>query len=269
VPVGSGYLSVHEFDLERFQKNFYFPGRALVGGLKRLEEAGYLVLSDSFKSPSRVKIAMASQDLYEYQVMHATMEPLIKTLLRIYGGGLFSEYIPVREEQVAYYLGADSRQVVNQLQFLHKHGVLEYLPARDKPHITFLTERYDPQDLPLAKFNFEARKQLDMERAGAMIRFAKLQEGCRMQFVSGYFGQEVSRCGVCDNCLKEAKKPRPVSPEELRAIVLEALAAPATSSELAARLALYDKKAVLDTARQLLAENVLEKDSDNRVYVKK
>ena len=90
-----------------------------------------------------------------------------------------------------------------------------------------------------------------------------------MQTVAGYFGQQGDRCGACDNCLKEAKKARPTAPDQLRKMVLEALQAPATARELAQRLPGHDKQALVDAARQLLAENLLEKLEDGRVLAKK
>ena len=69
--------------------------------LKKLEEEGLIQLNEGFYRPSQVHIHVEHKKLYEFQVAHARFDPLIKALLRLYGGELFSDFMIISESQVA------------------------------------------------------------------------------------------------------------------------------------------------------------------------
>ena len=95
--VGSSQGESFDFELEDFCKRFSLKSSSVYPALKKLEETGLVQLSESFYRPSRIHFSIDKKKLYDFQVANAKFDPLIKTLLRLYGGELFAEFIPISE----------------------------------------------------------------------------------------------------------------------------------------------------------------------------
>ena len=228
IPVGLGYMESYPFDLERFQGVYAFPGRALAGALDRLEGAGLIVRTESYRSTAKLQCLVSFEQLYEHQMLHPATEPLLKTLLRLYGGELFTDATSISEQRLALALGLDVRTLARTLQTLAKQNLLAYTPPAEQPQITLLTPRYAPEELPLRAQNLDQRRLQDLARAEAMVSMVAEPEACRMVRLVGYFGQTLPRpCDLCDNCLRRKKAERGDAPTPGRALarVQEVLAA--------------------------------------------
>jgi len=255
VPVGAGALESFSFSLEHFQTTFNLPGKGLVGALRRLQEAGLIALSDSYQAPGRLQFLWPYDKIYEHQMLYPATEPLLKTILRVYGGGLFAEGVAFSETAVARALGTDEPTLARQLASLERLGMLVYAPPTEKPQLTFLTQRYAPEDLPLRAQRLAERKAQDLARAHAMLHMITEGQACRMVRLVGYFGQTMPAvCGICDNCLAKKKGPR--LPQDERALQEKVLAHVRGLQEVAITLLLKnwpatDPAAVLEAVRAL------------------
>ena len=174
--------------------------------LKKLEEEGLIQLGESFYRPSRVHIQMEKAKVYEFQVANARFDPVIKTMLRIYGAELFTDFIPVSESVIAQGMKGAVSEVRILLDQLLKLQVFAYEPASDKPRITFLLQRQDADHLPLNHRRLIERRDLALSKAEAMIHFTEQPVRCRMQVVLEYFDEKSSSpCGKCDVCIERKK----------------------------------------------------------------
>jgi ATP-dependent DNA helicase RecQ len=144
--------------------------------------------------------------LYEVQIQHAKLDPVIKLLLRTYGGNLFSEYLRIQEVKLAKTLGIKEPELVKALEQLAKMDVLDYDRKKDRPQLTFLTERFDAGTLPLNFQRIQLRKELAFSKATQMVTYASQTRLCRTQYIQEYFGEQTDQaCGVCDCCLAQKK----------------------------------------------------------------
>ena len=226
VPLGGGLLESFDFNLERFQQTFGLPARPLVGALDRLEGGGFIARTDSYRVPGRVQFLTDFERIYEHQMLNPATEPLLKTLLRLHGGSLYAQPTAISEQRLAYALGMDAAGLGRQLQTLARQGLLSYTPPAEHPQLTFLTERYAPEELPLRAQNLDERRLQDLTRAETMVSLALEPEACRMVRLVGYFGQTLPRvCGICDNCLRRKKEEQTAPPASagLEARILAAL----------------------------------------------
>lgn len=57
-----------------------------ISALKFLERDGWLAVSEAVYIPSRLKFEVDYQEVYKLQVQSAKYDPLIKLILRNYGG---------------------------------------------------------------------------------------------------------------------------------------------------------------------------------------
>jgi ATP-dependent DNA helicase RecQ len=102
-------------------------------------------------------------------VANPKLDPLIKSLLRLYGGELFSNYLPINEKELAILLKTEPGQIRKWLQFLHYQKVLDYQASSDSQQITFLTPRQDANNLPIDHAQIAWRKKLAVNKAKAVI----------------------------------------------------------------------------------------------------
>ncbi len=204
--IGSNEGETYDFDLEAFCLRFDFKTAPAFAGLKKLEEEGIVQLSENFYRPSRLHIHMEKTRLYEFQVASARFDPIIKSLLRLYGAELFGDFITVSEASIAKSLRISQAAVREQLTQLTQLHVLTYEPASEHPQITFLTARQDAGKLAVDTTRLALRRDLAITKMEAMINFAAQTHRCRMQVVLEYFDEHsFESCGKCDVCIEKKK----------------------------------------------------------------
>jgi ATP-dependent DNA helicase RecQ len=172
--------------------------------LKVLQQQGFVYLNESARNLSIIRVLVDHETLYRFQIENKKLEPLIKAILRNCPG-VFEEHVSLRESEIAHFIGEAKSDVQKALQYLHKLELIEYQPSGDDPHITFLTERFSPDQLPLNTALLKSIKSEAMNRMHAMLEFVSGKPGCRMRKILTYFGENSENCGKCDHCVESEK----------------------------------------------------------------
>jgi ATP-dependent DNA helicase RecQ len=207
VAEGSSQGESYDFDLETFCKKFNLKSTEVYPALKKLEEFGLLEFNESFYRPSLLHIAFDKKKLYEFQVAHARFDILIKALLRLYGGELYTDFVPINESQLAKMLKQSVATVKLELGQLHNLHVIVYEPINESPKITFVLPRQDAERLPIDKIEYDRRRDLHLSKMEAMKKYAEQDHQCRMQLIQEYFDEVTyATCGACDVCIDKRKK---------------------------------------------------------------
>lgn len=206
IAVESGYMQTHNFDFRSFCQMFSLDPIATLNCLKILEQQNYLQLSEGVLLPSRVVFVMDKIELYKFEVANSAYAMLIKAMLRMYGG-IIDHYTKISETQLAKQLKMEEKDVVAQLNYLHKNKILIYIASNDKPTVTLLTERMHERNLYIDTQYINQRKKLINNQIQAMLDFVHQEKICRQVFICNYFDETiVDKCGRCDICLEEKKK---------------------------------------------------------------
>jgi ATP-dependent DNA helicase RecQ len=201
---GAGEMVEYEFGLAAFCKKFQLPPLETFHALHILELAGYLGFNEAMFTPSKAMFAVNKHGLYSYQVGHATLDPLIKTLLRMYGG-LFEQFVRIKEEDIAKNMHSSLGVVKSQLELLQQHDIVYYHPQAERPTITILTPRQDESKLVFAPMVYEERKKSEQARAMAVQKYLTSHQ-CRSMQLLNYFGEgDALPCGGCDVCRDQKK----------------------------------------------------------------
>jgi ATP-dependent DNA helicase RecQ len=268
IAVGSSQFASFDFDIEDFQRKYNLPAINTYHALKRLEGEGFIQLNEGYYSPSRLMFAVNNKQLYEFQVANSLLDPLVKTLLRVYGGELFISFMQISERNLAKHLHCSELDLVRHLDLLHQKNIVFYEKQKDKPQITFLTERYDAPRLPINVQHLETRKQTDLTRVRAMIGYASNELRCRTAILLEYFGEIAEEdCGVCDNCLQKKKTltgtPDLLQHQEQILAVIRKQALP--PEDVVSALPSAKKEDVLEIIRTLIQEGALKYSSTGRL----
>ncbi|NBA87429.1 RecQ family ATP-dependent DNA helicase [Emticicia sp. CRIBPO] len=200
--VGAEFIPAFDFDLQDFATTFGLQPRETHFALKLLEDQGFITLSDAYFNPTRIKIIASPKEFYGFQVRNESIENFSKTLLRIYGGEMYSGYVNISESEIANAYFSNQAEVTQLLEYLSKSGMIEYVPQKNKPQLTFLTVRFDAATLPLDYKELEKRKIKDKKALESVHKYVLNKGKCRMLILQDYFDEETKvRCGLCDNCI--------------------------------------------------------------------
>jgi ATP-dependent DNA helicase RecQ len=215
IAVGSSLLTSYDFDISEFVNSYNLDYLEAFHALKKLEEQGFIQLAESFYHPSKVKILLDHMELYKFEVANAPYEPVIKGLLRIYGGELYTNFHTIAEKKIAIFLNSSVTEVERKLTGLHRQNVIYYDKRKDTPQITFTTPRYDAGKLPLDVKYLNERRQIDISKAESVIDYVTRARTCRSVMLQNYFGESaVGDCGICDYCIEKVQRDQQVAFDE-------------------------------------------------------
>jgi len=201
LPVGAGKFVSFDFNLSQFVKNYRFNVLTVYNSLKLLQQSGYLEFSEEVDNPSRVMFLVNRDDLYRYQVKNVNEDKFIKLMLRSYSG-MFSDYRPINEDELARNANIKREIVYNFLVKLSRDKIINFIPQKKVPQIFYLEDRLHVNTINFTSDKYIHRKERYANRINAVIEYATHQK-CRSQQLLIYFGEDkASRCGVCDVCTK-------------------------------------------------------------------
>jgi ATP-dependent DNA helicase RecQ len=218
-----------------------------------MEQEGLLSFSGDAATQSRVYIPVDKETLYEYEVKHQMAELLLRTMLRSYGG-MFQDYVVIRERELAERCGLNEQEVKKRLQVMHQAGVISYFPANQQPKIFFTIARQHPDRLPMSAKTYAERAESATSRFKAMVEYMVQTEICRSAFLLNYFGEKnPDPCGKCDVCLKN----KPQNIERLQQQILEWLHLGEKSMAELEKLYLGNTDLLIESLRNLLDKNLI------------
>jgi ATP-dependent DNA helicase RecQ len=270
VAVGSHNMTTYDFDLEDFSHTYGLKPQMAYQSLKTLEGAGLVQLNEAFSQPAQLHITTDPKTLYAFQVAHAPYGFLIKALLRLYGGELFSVFGNISVQHIAHFLKITPQEVKKQLQALERLALIQYSPQKATPQLTFTTLRHPAASLPLDRKILKQRTKTAKEKAEAVVHYTTQQYLCRVQVLLAYFGETTyQKCGQCDVCLAKEKKGEQCATadyQKYRHLVLQRLQAGMREvNQIVDSVDLTEAKTMLVTIRQMLDNGELSYDHASRL----
>lgn len=203
---GSFPESSFDFDFQTFAKRFDRHPLEVFNAVKVLQEQGLTHLTEAFYSPSRVAFLLDQRKMYEFQIVNSNFEPIIKGLLRLYGGELYQESLQIQESNLAALLGTSTDAIRLSLAALHERSIIDYQKQKVLPQLTFLIPKQSIDKLPIDQPALEAKRKLRLAKMESVIDYVHEEERCRTQMLLEYFGEvDYDYCGFCDNCLNKTK----------------------------------------------------------------
>jgi ATP-dependent DNA helicase RecQ len=270
LPSGGSEGVYFDFDINDFVKKFKLNVHTAVYSLKALEQEGWLSFNEQVFVPSTVQFTTNKNNLYEFEKNNASLEPLIKSLLRAYEG-IYDFPVAVSELLLAKLNKTEVEIIKQDLQKLKKAGIIEYVPQKDSPQVLLLRERVRAEDLSIDAAAFKMRKEKFINRSRKMVQYAHETVFCRSRILGGYFGdKDLKNCGVCDNCLSQ--KALVISKEDfnkISGIIQSSLSAqPLPAKDLLLQLGGIKKDKAWKILDLLQAENKIEMDTSGWVRLK-
>jgi ATP-dependent DNA helicase RecQ len=200
IAFGSGAGAELSFDPVEFSKLINIPILKLLNIISFLNREGVLALSDEYKNESRISFLCSPDELYTFQIANAHFDPIIKTLLRSYGG-LFEQYVIIKEQEIIKRADIQAEEFYRQIDLLKKYKIVDYVKGNNKSTLILLQNRLNKGQIQFDRSYWKFRKEVLEEKINKMIEYV-LKQQCRSKLLLNYFGElDYEVCGQCDVCI--------------------------------------------------------------------
>lgn len=265
IAVETGQGLTTSFDIDEIARNYNLKVLTLYNAIKCLEKEGYLTYLDSNFEPAKVMLKMHKNDLYSFQVKFPKYDPLIKVLLRSYGG-LFEEYVPIKEKDIAYRSKISETELLNQLHILHQQGVLSYLPQTTLPKLIFLQNRINLKFESLKLIHYPILKQKTLYKINTVINYVREEHICRSKLLLAYFDEtNFTDCMYCDVCIKKHKAHLDSHAEIITLIKKELEINAISMDDLILKLKHVNSKKITEAINLMIDDDILSIDADKKL----
>ena len=260
VGVNSGEGCTFEFPIDKFCATFkHFPIRANAA-LILLQRAGYIDYESNPDNNARVRFLLRRDDLYRLDSLSEKENDVVISLLRNYGG-LFTDYGYVDESYIAQEAGLDRNQTYMVLVNLSKKRIIDFIPRKSIPLISYKRDRVDGSDVILDKSVYEERKEQFQKSINSVINYAQNDRVCRSRQLLYYFGEKKSvDCEQCDVCLSHTHHDDHDIQEEIKEKLLAMVADGERHHVTEVRLLDEDWDMVTKVMKELMDEEQLLMD---------
>ena len=260
IGVNSGEGCTFEFPIDKFCATFkHFPIRANAA-LILLQRAGYIDYEPNPDNNARVRFLLRRDDLYRLDSLSEKENDVVISLLRNYGG-LFTDYGYVDESYIAQEAGLDRNQTYMVLVNLSKKRIIDFIPRKSIPLISYKRDRVDGSDVILDKSVYEERKEQFQKSINSVINYAQNDRVCRSRQLLYYFGEKKSvDCEQCDVCLSHSHHDDHNQQEEIKEKLLAMVADGERHHVTEVRLLDEDWDMVTKVMKELMDEEQLLMD---------
>ena len=203
VAAGGGEGISFEFDLVNFASAFKINILTATYAIKILEQEEILRFNDIFFKPSLIVFTCERDQLTAFEEQYPDLSETIKGLLRSYEG-IFDFPATINEIELAKFTKIKIPQLLDQLNQLHRFGILNYSARKDKPQVTLLQNRMYADSFVINLSNYLERKKNFDKRIQTITRYIQQNVLCRSRMMALYFNDNtVKNCGICDNCINQ------------------------------------------------------------------
>jgi ATP-dependent DNA helicase RecQ len=212
---------IYDFDINAFCQHFGVSVVKTYYSLEILEREGVLQFQSSKELFHSVKIIATTEQLYDYYQRNKLHEKVLKVLLRNYEG-LFENVAVINPFILAKQMDISAAQTIDELQRMHKQGIIKYQFTERNHTLQFLVPREDDYTLNRIMNSVNKRIVVKREKYEVMLGYVSQKKKCRMVYIGEYFGaKNVKDCGICDICLSKNDKEVMPTPSKLWEFIKE------------------------------------------------
>jgi ATP-dependent DNA helicase RecQ len=256
IPIGDGKESSFVFNIFDFCRRIKLPLTTVQSIFKLLNLNGYITLVEDSEHPARLMFTITRDELYNVKMQNEKEEDILRTILRLYTG-VFSEFRPIDEMEIASSARRTPQEVHDFLKRMWRANIIRYIPSNHDPLIFYNEERLPARDAYIAPSTYSHRKNLMLERFNHLLHYANEENECRSRIIEQYFCNKMSEpCGICDNCLARKRREKSNAANFNEQILSLLATEPMTVKELVDRIK-GNEQSIIEAIRQLTEKGAI------------
>ena len=188
------------FNFSAFCSHYQLNSSKTYNTLQLLDRISILKLSQQFQKTTSLQFIISNKQLFYYLEENPKFDPVIKAILRTYGG-IFESKMPINLVSICKKAGTIEPEAIGILKQLNKDKIVEFEHQLHDASITFLVPREDETSIyPFIDY-IKSQAKNKVDKIEAMLAYVENEKICRsIQFLN-YFGEtEVTKCGICSVC---------------------------------------------------------------------
>ena len=185
---GQGLGCQVRFDLIEFCKRFSLNRSSAYYAIKYLEREGHWTYTEDIEAPTRVRIAVNRDDLYDVEFSDRTMLDVLEVLMRRYDG-IFSFSVPIEEDYVAQRCSITVPNLRQTLYNLSLEHVIKYIPGQRADVLTLHSEHLTPGNVKLSPSRYQMLKETWHKRMETMVEYVSEENTCRSRFLTAFVNE--------------------------------------------------------------------------------
>ena len=236
VAIGDGKEASFVFNIFDFCRHIKLPIVTVHNIIKLLNLNGYMTLVEDNEHPARLMFMVTRDELYQVGLHNEKEENILRAILRLYTG-IFSEFRPIDEMEIASSSRCTPHEVHEFLKRMWRANVIRYIPTNHDPLIFLDEERLPARDVYISPATYSHRKSLMLERFNHLLHYANEEQECRSRVIEQYFCDRMSEpCGICDNCLARKRREKSLAANYEEQILQLLATEPMSIKELVAQI---------------------------------
>ena len=261
VAIGDGKEASFVFNIYDFCRHIKLPLVTVHNIIKLLQLNGYMTLVEDCEHPARLMFMITRDELYNVKMQSEKEEEIIRTILRLYTG-VFSEFRPIDEMEIASVSKHTHTEVHELLKRLWRANIIRYIPTNHDPLIFLDEERLPARDVYISPATYSHRKALMMERFNHLLHYANEELECRSRIIEQYFCDKMSEpCGICDNCLARKKREKSNSESYEKQILSLLTTEPMTVKDIVSQIK-GNEQTIIEAIRHLTEKGIISAEEN-------
>ncbi len=223
ISYGEGEYTTFDFDFNSFCKVYEFSSILCYNALLFLDRTSVISLSRQFHNQVSLQITVSTSAVFNYLETHKAIDPIVKTILRIYGG-IFEHDSKINTLRISEKASTTESVVISALKQLEKDNIITLNLAKTDAQVTFIQPREDDKSINRIAAIIEQQNNLKQLQVKAVLDYIKNDDICKNIQLLTYFGETIKEpCGICSVCTSIKKPSKPQELKVLKNQIIELL----------------------------------------------
>ncbi|WP_228851204.1 RecQ family ATP-dependent DNA helicase [Aegicerativicinus sediminis] len=268
IPYGEGTNDIFPLNFKKFCNVYGFNTLMAYNALELLDRNSVIELAQNFKYKTTLKFETSTQEIFKYLENNKSMQGLVQTILRTYGG-IFEHELPINLELLAQKTSIPESEIVNRLKKLETDGLIVFHNSVTDTQVTFLEPREDDATINRIASKLKEYYSTKESNIHSVIHFFYDNNECKMRSLVSYFGEELpNNCGVCSVCLEKTTKPLGLDYRQLRNTIITILESGPLTSRLIQQKTKLEQKVLIEILKRMLEDDIIEITDNNQYKIK-
>lgn len=268
ISYGEGLEETYRLHFNKFCETYKLKTMLTHNGLRLLDRHSIIQLSENFSKRATLQFIISNRELFYYIERNPSLESILKTILRTYGG-ILDAPTKINTLLITKKANTTEKAVFTALEQLARDQIVNYKAQHTDIELVFLVPREDDKTINVIAKHIKQHNELRTQQVASVIKYVENNMQCKSVQLLSYFGEtNVQPCGNCSICTNNTEQTTESHQTIKSSILLILKEQPLSSREIMTKLS-YNEVKILEVLRSLLDEEIISINATNKYYISK